>query len=257
MTLNEFIASMYSIAPLELAMSYDNVGLIIGTDRSEIKNVLVALDCTTEVAREAVRTGADLVLTHHPLFFNGIKRILPNHPDTSAAYILVRNGIGLYSAHTNLDAAKDGVNDVLCSLLEIENAVPVPPENIARVGNLRTEVPLSMLLKRVNRELYTLSRYTGELTKPIKRVAVMGGSGGGDIQSISALGADAFITGEIKHSQAISALALDLPVIVAGHHETEFAVLKPLIKRLQKLTLGVKYNLAVSGATPLKLSPES
>ena len=102
----------------EIALEYDRVGLLIGTHR-DVKRVLLALDCTDAVAREAVDINADLVLTHHPLFFKGITRILPDDDKTSAAYILIQHGIGLYSAHTNLDSVPDGVNDTIAENLGI------------------------------------------------------------------------------------------------------------------------------------------
>ena len=90
MKLTEFIAAMEHIAPPGLAMDFDNVGLLLGTDRREITRVLVALDCTPTTAQEAVDWNADLLLTHHPLFLDGAKRILPGDPATAGAYILLR-----------------------------------------------------------------------------------------------------------------------------------------------------------------------
>jgi dinuclear metal center YbgI/SA1388 family protein len=132
MKIDEFIAVMEGFAPSSLAMEYDNVGLLIGTKRQEIQNVLVALDCTEKVAEEAAATGVDLVLTHHPVFFKGIKRILLDDPETAAAYTLIQNGIALYAAQTNLDAASGGVNDVLAEKLGLTNIRPLPPENLGK-----------------------------------------------------------------------------------------------------------------------------
>ena len=122
MKLEDFIAVMERIAPPELAMDFDNVGLTIGTERKEIKKVLVALDCTLETAREAADWGADLLLTHHPLFVNGVKRISPHDPDTAGAYFLMRHGIAHYGAHTNLDSAQGGVNDCLAQAVGVLEA---------------------------------------------------------------------------------------------------------------------------------------
>lgn len=114
MKIENFLSVCEAMAPRAMALDFDNPGLLVGPDHDEIHKVLVALDCTEAVAREAVNWGADLVLTHHPMFFSGIKRFTPCDPGTSAAYILARNGIGLFAAHTNLDAAQGGVNDALC-----------------------------------------------------------------------------------------------------------------------------------------------
>ena len=96
MELKAFIETMNRLAHPETALSFDNCGLVVGTERTEIKKVLVALDCTVYVADEAAAIGADLVLTHHPLLFGAVKRIMPDDPDTAAVYKLIRNGIGLF-----------------------------------------------------------------------------------------------------------------------------------------------------------------
>ena len=136
MKLNDFINVMDGIAPRELAMDWDNPGLLIGTEKQDIKKVLVALDCSMATAKEAAEWGADLMLTHHPVFFRAVKRILPDDPETAAPYILLRNGIGLFAAHTNLDAADGGVNDCLAGVFSLENVEKLPPEGLGRIGTL-------------------------------------------------------------------------------------------------------------------------
>ena len=247
MELNAFIGVMNELAPAETALGFDNCGLIVGTERKDIRRVLVALDCTPAVAEEAAGIGADLVLTHHPLLFGAVKRILPDDPGTAAVYRLIRSGIGLFSAHTNLDAAEGGVNTALCRLLGIENEIAVPPENIMRIGDLETPMTLDELAARVEERLGATALITGS-DRTVRRVAVMGGSGGGDIRLAKEYGADVYITGECRHNQGIDAMTLGLALIVAGHHETENPVLRPLIGYLQAHTHDVEYVLsAVNG----------
>ena len=250
MKLQDFIAAMERIAPPELAMEFDNVGLLIGTDRPEIKKVLVALDCTVDTAREAAVWGADLLLTHHPLFFQGVKRILPDDPATAGAYILLRNGIGHYAAHTNLDAAPGGVNDCLAAVLGIQDVVPLPPDDLGRIGLRGADTPASLgaYSAFVAEKLGAAVRVCGDLSAPVSRVAMIGGGGGGDFPAAHAAGADTYITGEMKHHQALEARCLGLNVIEAGHYETERVVLLPLIHRLQELTNDVQYKLTLSEA---------
>ena len=140
MKLNAFCEMMESIAPKELSLSFDNVGLLIGPDHDEIKKVLVALDLTVPVAQEAIDGGYDLVLTHHPIFWDPVRSILPDCSETAAAYLLIRHGIGHFAAHTNLDACTGGVNDVLAGLLSLENVRPLPPENLGRIGTLSATI---------------------------------------------------------------------------------------------------------------------
>ena len=111
MQLCDFLAQMEAVAPQALAMDFDNPGLLIGPEKQEIRKVLVAMDCSMATAQEAVDWGADLLLTHHPVFFGGVKAIRPDLPATAAPWLLLRHGIGLFAAHTNLDTAQGGVND--------------------------------------------------------------------------------------------------------------------------------------------------
>lgn len=243
MELNAFIETMNRLAPKEKALSFDNCGLLVGTEKAEIKKILVALDCTLAVAEEAAELGADLVLTHHPVLFSGVKQILPDAPQTAAVYKLIRNGIGLFAAHTNLDAAEGGVNTALCKLLGILDPISVPPENIMRVGELAEPMMLDDFARLVEKKLGATALVAGE-NRPVRKVAVLGGSGGSDCAFAAEYGADCYVTGECKHSQAIEAGVMGLAVIAAGHFETENPVLIPLIEYLQANTDGVEYILS-------------
>ena len=243
MELNAFIETMNRLAPKETALSFDNCGLLVGTEKAEIKKILVALDCTLAVAEEAAELGADLVLTHHPVLFSGVKQILPGAPQTAAVYKLIRNGIGLFAAHTNLDAADGGVNTALCKLLGILDPISVPPENIMRVGELAEPMMLDDFARLVEKKLGATALVAGE-NRPVRKVAVLGGSGGSDCAFAAEYGADCYVTGECKHSQAIEAGVMGLAVIAAGHFETENPVLIPLIEYLQANTDGVEYILS-------------
>jgi len=249
MKLNDFLNLMEELAPTNLAMSFDNVGLLVGTDKKEIKKVLVALDCTIQVAKEAIEGNYDLVLCHHPIIREPVNRILHDQYSTQVIYTLIRNGIGMYAAHTNLDAVTDGVNDVLASIFELQNIEVEPVEKIARVGDLKMPIKLSELVKNVDEKLNAKSKcatanFERDLDKiEIKRVAVLGGSGGSSIDLVKAMHADVLITGEVKHSQAIEASTKGLSIIQAGHYETEVVVLKHLITHLQSLDNSVEYTL--------------
>ncbi len=243
MKLTAFMNIMEEIAPKSLAWEKDNPGLLIGTDKKEIKKVFLALDCTSRTAREAIEWGADLMLTHHPLFWEPVRRILPDDPATAAAYLLIRNGIGLFAAHTNLDAAEGGVNDRLAALFDAQDIAPLPPEMLGRVGMLREAMPLSAFAEKASAVLQTSVRCCGDENAPVSRVAFIGGSGGGELRDVLSSGADTLLTGEIKHDQALWAQEMGLNVIAAGHYETERIVLFPLLTRLQGLTDDVQYSV--------------
>ena len=176
MELKAFCACMESIAPRALALDFDNVGLLVEPDHPEIKKVLLALDCTSVTAQEAVDMGADLLITHHPQFFHGVKSIGFSSPVTGAAALLLRHGIGHFAAHTNLDAAEGGVNDTLADLLNLQDVAPIPPENIGRVGTLPAPMKLSALSARCNQLLDSHGGYTGD---PDRLIYPRGGPGRG------------------------------------------------------------------------------
>jgi dinuclear metal center YbgI/SA1388 family protein len=249
MKIQEFCAHMERVAPKELALEFDNPGLLIEPDHAEIARVLVALDCTKAVAEEAAEWGADLVLVHHPLFYHPVKKLAYSDPATAAACVLLRHGIGLYAAHTNLDAAHGGVNDTLCALFGIREAIPFD-EGVGRIGQLKEAETLAVFAKRAELILNTHVRVSGDPEKTISRVAVMGGSGGGSVAHAVAQGADVLLTGELKHSDALDAQMLGLSLVVAGHYETEAVVLEPLMKRLQNDCFGVQYQLSRADGSP-------
>ena len=250
MLLNDFIKVMEGIAPSELALEYDNPGLIVGSSKKEISRVLVALDCTVDAVREAAAKNCDLVLTHHPLLFRAVKHVLPDDPVTAPVYELIRNDIAMFAAHTNLDCAEGGVNTELCRILGVRNETPVPPEGLCRIGELDYQMSFSAFASRVESALHTRVRVSGA-ERSVRRVMVCGGSGGSEYPLAAALGADVLVTGECKHNEAIEAAAAGVSIIVGGHYETEAVVLPPLIRRLNELTSGVEYLLSGQGA-PLR-----
>lgn len=251
MKLEKLLSAMESIAPRELAFDFDNPGLIVGTEKKEIERVLVALDCTLPVVDEAIRLGCDLVLTHHPLLFRAVKRISPHDPVTAPVYKLIRNGVGMFAAHTNLDCAEGGVNTTLCRLLGIKNEKPVEPEGLLRVGELEESMAFSAFAKKVEAVLHTSVRIAGP-EKQVKRIMVCGGSGGSEYPFAAAEGADVLVTGEVKHNEAIEAIHAGVNLIAAGHYETERVVLEPLVERLK--ALGCEAEFIISEAeTPLRI----
>ncbi len=233
---------MEAIAPQALAMDFDNPGLLIGPEKQEIRKVLVALDCSMATAQEAVDWGADLLLTHHPVFFGGVKAIRPDLPATAAPWLLLRHGIGLFAAHTNLDTAQGGVNDCLAQVLGLTEVCALPPENMGRMGSIQP-CALRSFAGLVQQRLETTLRVCGDWERSISRVALLGGAGGDAVYAAKEAGADVLVTGEIKHHQALEAQVLGIAVVEAGHYETERVVLEPLMNRLQEAGNDVQYKL--------------
>lgn len=244
MKLSRFLECMEQIAPASLAWERDNVGLLIGTRKTEIRKVLVALDCTQAVAQEAAQWGADLVLTHHPLFFQPIQRIDPFSAQTAAAYTLIEHGIGMFAAHTNLDAAEGGVNDVLCEKLGLKHVHRTDADPLIRLGSVEPMETLSAFGQRCARILGANCDICGDADKPVHKVAVIGGSGGSEWSLAYTLGADTLVTGEAKHHDALNAYELGMSVVVLGHYQTEIVVLESVISRLQREDFDVQYRIS-------------
>ena len=240
MLLSDIINAMEAIAPKDTALDFDNPGLIVGTRNKEISRVLVALDCTVPVVHEAADKDCRLIITHHPLLFRGAKHITPEDPVTAPVFELISNGIAMFAAHTNLDAAEGGVNTALCRLLGIKDERPVPPEDLCRVGELEQAMSFEAFARLVEERLSTRVRVSGP-EREIRRVMVCGGSGGSEYPLAASVGADVLVTGECKHNEALEAAEAGVNIIAAGHFETEAVVLRPLIARLRELTEGVEY----------------
>lgn len=251
-------------APKALAEEWDNPGLLVEPAEADIQRVLVALDCTCEVVAEAAAKRAQLVLAHHPLFFKPVRSLYHSRPDTAAAYLLARHGIGMYAAHTNLDSAQNGVNDALARAVGLHDirsliypALPLDSgsASVGRVGDLEEPQTLKSFAMRVRDVLHAAVRYGGAPESEVRRVAVVGGSGGDYLREAKAAGADVLITGEVRHDAALSAHMLGINVIEAGHYETERVVLEPWIAGLQKALDAVQYKvdllLAESEKAPL------
>lgn len=252
MTLQELYALIDGqIAPFSSAQSYDNAGLLVGEKDAALCCVLVALDITQETIDEAKKTGAQAIVSHHPVIFEALRTVT----DDSLPYRLIREGIGAICAHTNLDAAGEGVNDCLARALKLtdlmplaENPAPGEPV-IGRVGRLPKALTAPQLVQRVKAALSPAGgvRYIdgGQI---ISRVAVCGGSGGSLYALAHRLGAQALVTADIKYDVFLSCRRLGLSALDAGHFDTEQVVLEPLCRRLTELAPEVRFVLSQTGS---------
>jgi dinuclear metal center YbgI/SA1388 family protein len=217
-----------SFAPLETAMDFDNVGLLVGSPDTGVDKALVALDITDAVIDEAKALGASLIISHHPVIFQPIKSI----GRESAVYKLIQNGISALCLHTNLDLSPSfGVNTCLADAVGVKNYSFAEGECLL-LGELDSELTNAEFAERVRDALGCDGvRFTlGE--KRVKKTAICSGSGG-DLAVLAArLGADALLTGEIKHHELLDAVKADIAVVDAGHFKTEDIVIEPLCKKL-------------------------
>lgn len=242
-TVNDIMALLDQIAPRELSESYDNVGLLAGHPAQTVERILVALDLTENVVHEAEKAGAQMVVTHHPIFFRGRKNIREDDAEGAAVCALIRAHLALAAVHTNFDNANPGVNDALSEALDLKN-VDIAPHGM-RIGTLSSPLSVMELVNFVEKKLNTRARIYAGHDRLIKCVAVLGGAGGDFFTEALALGADAYITGEVRHHDALAAASQGLCVIEAGHGETERVCVKLLAACLQNRCDELQYNVTV------------
>lgn len=235
--------------PEKEAMPGDNTGFLVGDKQSEVKKILICLDITTEIINNAVNTGVNLIITHHPVIWAPLKNVTAE----SRVFKLIKNGISVISWHTNLDMAKGGVNDCLAKALNLKNIKVLDNYEIgfcSRIGELEKELSPYEFAKFVKKTLGGNIRYT-EGKNLIKKVAVCGGAGSDMFIPAILCKADALVTADIKHSMFITAGEKNFTLIDAGHYHTEKLILNPLAEYL-KNNLGGETEISVTFSTPVK-----
>ncbi len=211
-------------------LAYDNVGLLTGSLSHKVTGVVVCLDVTDEAITQATQMGANLIVSHHPVIFDGLKSVT----DETLIYRLVRNDISVISAHTNLDQAEGGVNDILAQKAGLANVEKVADSEgfLYRMGELEEALSSEQLAQKISEALGVSVRFVGQ-NSFIKRVAVCSGSGGSMLYEVTGQGADAYITADIKHNVFLDAHKLGITLIDATHFATEDIVVSELAKTIK------------------------
>ena len=227
-TVQEVLQELKEFAPPELACSWDNVGLLVDAGRP-VDKVLTALDITAAVVQEAAAAGCQLIVSHHPVIFDPMKRITAE--DVPA--MLLQNGISGICMHTNLDAAPGGVNDTLADLLGISREDRRNfAENCGRIGTV-TPTTTAAIAQYCAKTLHSGVKYV-DSGRPVSRLAEVSGGGGSYLQQAIEEGADCLVTGEAAHHIALLAKQKGIGLVVAGHWGTEQGVADVLAARLQR-----------------------
>lgn len=211
-------------APLELQMGFDNSGFLIGRSNSQVKRALLALDVTAEVIKEAVENKAQLIISHHPVIFNAVKKLTDEK-----LLALVENSIAVISMHTNLDIAKGGVNDVLLALMGANGDEPLDEDGCGRIGFLPESMDLDNFLDLCKSKLNAKGLRYFDASKPVKKLAVMGGAGGDFVSLAFEKGCDTYLTSDIKYYRFLEAAELGINLIDADHFCTENPVI-PVVR---------------------------
>ncbi len=230
-----------TIAPFENQEDWDNSGFLIGDYRKEVKTVVLSLDASKSAVEFAKSINADMLITHHPVIFSGVKQLKKG----SAVYELVKNDISAVSIHTPFDKAKGGINDNLAMLLKLEDIRRLDNGYIV-CGSLPCEMSIDDFALFVSDTLSCSGiRYT-DTDKPIKTVALGGGSCGEFIDD-AMKNADCFITGDLKYHEMLDASEAGFAVISAGHFETESVPFLMIKDKLEKIFTDVRFFASPAG----------
>lgn len=251
----EFGKVMDIIAPLTLMESWDNSGFQIDLN-NEIAKILVSLELTEKVVDEAIEMGADLILTHHPLFFNDLNNIMSSNFKGSMVVKLIQNNISLYSSHTPFDIVNGGNNDYLGKLLGVKNIV-VLEDGFCRTGEF--EMPVSVrniaagLSEKIGIDIHNF-RLAGNEDDLISKVAWCTGSGTDFIDDAMESGCQLFITGDLKYHQAQDSLSKGIQVLDIGHFGSEIIFNDNATNLLKKIisTKGIDVEIL---STEVDLNP--
>lgn len=227
-TVKDIYSFLDKIAPFSSSAPWDNTGLLVGDKNKEVKKVILSLDITSDVIDEAIKNNVDLVITHHPLIFEGVKSVTAD----TLLYKAVASGISFIASHTCLDIAKDGVNDCLANAVGIKNIYSVEEDAFLKIGEIEEQTEdefVSLLKEKLNCNV--LFNSTG---KKIKKVAFCSGSGGDLFSLAKECGADALLTGETKYHEFLDASFNNISIFSCGHFETEIVVIDTLKEKLEK-----------------------
>ncbi|MBB3702543.1 Nif3-like dinuclear metal center hexameric protein [Alloprevotella rava] len=237
MKIKQVAEALEKFAPLPLQESYDNAGLQIGLTEVEVSRVLLCLDVTEDVIMEAAEKGCQLIVSHHPLLFRGVKCVSDSDMVQRCVRLAIKHDIAIYSAHTNLDNAAGGVNWMIAEKLGLQNVsflLPTSEGGSGVIAELPTaEAPKDFLL-RVKKTfgIDCLQTNRGP-ERMVKRIALCGGAGDFLLDAAIARGADVFLTGEMHYHQYFGHDA-QLWIGIMGHYQSEQFTVELLHRLLQQ-----------------------
>lgn len=228
MQCGEIVHVLEQVWATDIACNWDNVGLLIGDKNKEVKKIMLALDATDDVIKQAVDNDVDMLITHHPLIFSGMKRITADDFTGRRVLCLIQNDIAYYAMHTNFDvrgmateaAARLQLSD--CQVLEYTGEIEETVLGIGQVGNLLSVMSLKECAGKVKQD-FALEhvRVFGNPDTKVKKLAISPGSGKSEIIHAIKAGADVLVTGDIDHHDGMDAVAQGLTIIDAGHYGLE------------------------------------
>jgi len=237
-TVKEVFEYLDSIAPVEMKMASDNVGLLVGRSEADASKILVSLDITNDVVSEALGIGVGLIVSHHPIILQPLHSVTDSDTTGKKIVRLLSGGVSAICMHTNLDAARGGINDALAiaaGIADEEKEAEMLNEagrlasgeafSYGRVGYLKSPQTLHEYLGTLKGALNANGLRYYDAGREVSKVAVVGGSGGDDFHHAVTQGCDTFISADIKHHVFLEAMELGLNLIDGGHFSTENLVI--------------------------------
>ena len=237
MKVKDIIRVIEEFAPLSLQEGWDNSGLCIGSPEDVVSSVLLGLDCTPELVDEAIACGADMIVTHHPLIFSGLKKISPDNPVGEAVIKAIKAGISIYAAHTSADKVIAGVSGAMAARLGLEDVQILDEDGegtgLGVVGNLPEPLSAEEAVKLVKKSFgLKAMRASKPVDGKISRVAMCGGSGGSLIGAAMNSGAQLYISGDISYHNFFTRDGFMIMDI--GHYESEIEIVDILFSLIKK-----------------------
>ena len=237
MKVKDIINIIEEFAPLGIQEKWDNSGLCIGSPEDEVTSVLMGLDCTPELVDEAIACGADMIVTHHPLIFSGLKKISSDDLVGAAVIKAIKAGISIYAAHTNADKVIAGVSGAMAAKLGLENVTILDEDGegtgLGVVGDLPAPMTSQEAVDFVKARFNLKAMKTSKpIDGKISRIAMCGGSGGSLIGAAKAAGAQLYISGDISYHNFFTPegfLIMDI-----GHYESEIEIVDILFSLIKK-----------------------
>lgn len=252
MTVADCITRLEEFAPTRLAESWDNVGLLVGDRAEVVRRVLTCLTLTPDVAREAIDSQADLIVTHHPVLFRPVQRITADTVEGALLLDLIRSQIAVYSPHTAYDSAREGINRQIAEALGLTDVVPLRPvsgdasidaavEGGGRCGRLRESVTLANLARCIGELLRARGvQLVGQPDRTVSRVAIACGAAAEYLPDAARQDCDVLITGEARFHACLDARSLGVALILPGHYATERPAVESLAEHMAREWPGVE-----------------
>lgn len=257
MIIKEVTHYLEEIAPLHLQESYDNAGLLTGQDHQKIEGILLTLDCTEEIVQEAIETGCNLIIAHHPIVFKGLKKFNGNNYVERTIIKAIKNDIAIYASHTNLDAVMVGVNKKIADKIGLNNLSLLSNhpkhENtgIGMIGDLSQKMTYIDFLGHLKQSMnLNTIRHTQLLDKKIEKVAICGGSGSFLLQTAIKKQADVFVTADFKYHEFFDA-ENHLMIADIGHYESEIFTKDLFLELLRKKFPSIALYLSKLNTNPI------